>query len=313
MISPYKLYLKCLGRFLFLSTSIFCPTESVAANFSPLIGIGQEDFDFSIEEIQGTKSSIKYQPNITGVSRIGLNAYGFGIGYSFRGSNKDVDPAYGTTDFFDLQLSYHTHKWGIDVFDQVYQGFYSTDTTQTQLFPDLKFQHYGLMGRYALNDSEFSVNGLLDQSEEIKQTAAKYYIVGGLRHHFMETITSLLQQNYAGFNPEIENLGKLKVSSFNFGLGAGKYWVSSNHFFIGALLDLIGTYGFYTYEDYLTNQRQANDLTLSFDIKLGLGYAGETFKFGLGVTGDTTTLKAPSSGFVKPEALRSLLYIRFAF
>ena len=182
-----------------------------AGDISPLFGLGDESFSFNIEEILGAKSKIEYKPNITGISRIGLNAYGFGIGYSFR-STDDTNPQYGKTDFFDLQLSYNTKQWGLDVFDQVYQGFYTVNTAQTQLFPDLKFQHYGLIGRYAFNESEFSINGLVDQSEPVKQTASKYYLVGGLRQHLMETSTSLLQQDYAGINTELENLRKMQVS-----------------------------------------------------------------------------------------------------
>lgn len=309
MISQRKNDLNCLGIFIFLTLA----TSSLkAAEFSPLFGIGQENFDFRIEDIDGPKSQIEYKPNMAGVSRIGINAYGFGIGYSFRGTD-ELDETKGKTDFFDLQIGYHTKKWGIDAFDQVYTGFYTTNTAQTQLYPDLKFQHYGLMGRYALNDSEFSVNGLLDQSENIKQTASKYYVVGGLRHHSMETPISLLQQDYAGFNLQLENLRKMSVNSLNVGLGAGKYWVSEGHFFIGALLDLLGTYGMYTYEDVNLDKTSSSYMTLSFNLRLGLGYAGETYKFGLGVTGDTTTLKTPGIGFIKPQAIRSLFYIRFTF
>lgn len=287
--------------------------SAFAADFSPLFGLGQESFDFSLEDLEGPYSKIKYQPNMAGVSRLGLNAYGFGIGYSFRGTTEGLDASKGQTEFFDLQLGYHTKKWGLDAFNQVYRGFYTTDTAQTQTFPDLKFQHYGLMGRYALNESEFSLNGLLDQSEEVRTTAGKYYVVGGFRHHLMESTTSLLQQDYAGFNPQIEDLRKLTVSSINFGFGAGKYWVSDSHFFVGALLDLLGTYGLYSYENNAQEKTSSSYATLSFNLRLGLGYAGTTYKFGLGVTGDTTTLKAPGVGFIKPQAVRSLLYMRLTF
>ncbi len=151
---------------------------------------------------------------MAGVSRLGINAYGFGIGYSFRGSSKDLDPAKGSTSFFDLQLGYQAKNWGVDSFYQTYKGFFTTNTQNLQTYPDLQFQHYGLMGRYALNESEFTVSGLFDQSEPIRSTASKYYLLAGFRQHRMENQNSLLLQDYAGANPDLEALRKLTVSSF---------------------------------------------------------------------------------------------------
>ncbi len=255
---------------------------------------------------------IKFEPNIAGVSRIGINAFGFGVGYSFRGGRKNLDPAKGSTDFFDLQLGYNTKDWGVDSFYQTYKGFYTSNTQQIQTYPNLLFTHYALTGRYALTASEFSVGGLLDQSENITATASKYYVVGGIRYHRMETDVSLLQAENAGLNPELENLRKLKVTSLNAGLGAGKYWVSARRFFFGVLLDLIGTVGSYTYEN-TTAATSATNASLSFNIKIGTGYSGETWKSGIGITGDTTSLKTPGATFIKPSAARALIYVRTLF
>lgn len=253
---------------------------------------------------------IKFEPNIAGVSRVGLNIDGFGIGFGFRGSSKDLDSAKGTTDFFDLQLSYHNKNWGLDGFYQNYKGFYTSNTNSVQVFPDLKFNHYALMGRYSLSDSDFSVNGLLDQSDEVKETAGKYFLVGGLRYHNTDSPTSFLQQENAGINPEMENLRGVKVTSLNFGLGAGKYWVSSARFFIGGLIDIIATYGMYDYNS-VSDSYHSSYLTPSYDLKLGAGYNGDTFKSGVSFTADMTTLKTPGASYIRPSSNRILLYLRW--
>ncbi len=258
------------------------------------------------------RTDIKFEPNVAGISRIGLNAFGFGVGYSFRGGGKDLDPAKGSTDFYDLQLGYNTKDWGIDSFYQTYKGFYTSNTTAIQQYTNLLFTHYALTGRYALTASEFSVGGLLDQSEEIKATAGKYYVVGGFRQHGMESDISLLQAENAGLNPELENLRKLKAISINAGVGAGKYWVSSNKFFIGTLIDFVGTLGFYNYEN-VSDSKSGTYPSLSFNLKIGFGYAGDIWKSGLGITADTTTLKTPGSTFIKPSAARFLIYLRAKF
>lgn len=293
--------------------ALFCKIElAEATEISPLFGVGQENFGFELTDIGNNKPNLKFEPNMTGVSRVGLNAYGFGVGYSFRGSSKDLDPAKGSTTFYDLQLGYHTKNWGLDSFYQTYKGFYTESTQTLQTYPDLEFQHYGLMGRYALSESEFSVGGLLDQSESIRSTAGKYYLLGGFRHHRMQNTNSLLQQDYIGLNPELENLRELTVGSFNLGLGAGKYWVSDSHYFIGGLFDLVGTYGVYHFKD-TAEETSSSYSTLSYDVKIGMGYAGDFFKTGLGFSADVTTLRSPGASYFRSSAQRFLFYIRFIF
>ena len=70
--------------------------------------------------------------------------------------------------------------------------------------------------------------------------------------------------------------------------------------------------GQYTYEN-TTAATSAASTSLSFNIKLGAGYSGDTWKSGIGLTGDTTTLKAPGSTFIKPSAFRVLIYLRAKF
>jgi len=279
---------------------------------SPLFGVGQESVELGLSDIHADKKQIKYRPNMTGISRLALTAYGLTLGASFRGT-EDLNRDYGTTTFSDYQVGYHNHKWGIDAVYQVYKGFYTTETNQTQLFPDLRLQQYVILGRIALEEADFTVGALLDQSDEIKKTSGKYYFVGGLRQHVMDNNISLLQQDYAGKNNDLEALRKMKVTSLNLGVGAGKYWVSDNKFFVGALLDILGTYGFYKYSDLNGTEDMAQKTSLSFNIKAGLGYAGEKYKVGFSLSGDSTTLLTPGSSFMTPQALRVLLYLRLTF
>jgi Domain of unknown function (DUF4421) len=305
-MSKVKLFF-CIQVFFFYRIFAF------AAEVSPLIGFGQESFKFTVGGIRENAKDIIFSPNITGITRFGLNAYGLGVGVSTRASKKDLDSAKGVTDFFDLQLGYHQSNWGIDSYYQVYEGFYTENTNQIQLYPDLKFIHYGLMTRIALDVGTFTVNGLMDQSDNITQTAGKYYFIGGARYHSMKSSMPLLQQEYVGTNTQLEALRQLESTSVNLGLGAGKYWVSASKFYIGALFDLIGTYGFYDYALSSSETTQAAEPTLSYNLKVGFGYSGTTFKTGFSVNSDNTTLKTPGESYIRPEALRTLYYIRFVF
>lgn len=292
---------------------VFCKSPFAnATEISPLFGVGQENFTFTVANALPKDKEITFEPNISGVTRLGLNVFDFSIGSSFRSSGADLDPNKGTTTFFDLQLGYHKNNWGLDLFYQTYKGFFTSNTNAIQLFPDLNFIHHGLMSRYALNDSEFSIGGLMDQSEKVTQTASKVYVIGGFREHSMETPISLLQQENSSGNTDLQTLRKLKVNSFNLGLGAGKYWVNDSHFFAGGLVDLLSTFGLYEYTT--TNDlSKSSYATISYDLKVALGYAGDTYKVGVSYTADSTTLRAPGTTFLKPTANRGLIYFRFAF
>lgn len=285
-----------------------------ATEISPIIGVGQESFSFEIGDFNpaNKNSAIKFEPNIAGVTRLGINVDGFGIGYSFRGSEKSGDVRKGSTHFSDLQLGYHNKNWGVEGFYQTYTGFYTSNTNDIQSFPNLTFNHYALMGRYALQESDFSVGGIVDQSEDIKGDAGKTYIVGGIREHLMETNTSLLQQEFAGINPELESLRRVKAVSLNLGLGYGHHWRYSNNFFTGLLFDLLATYANYDFET-TTIKKSDSDYTLSYNIKLAGGYIENNYRFGLSLNGDMTTLKTTGRGQLKPTASRIIIYLRYVF
>ncbi len=308
-MTTFNLYLRLIGFIL-----LFCGiTPAHATEFSTLLGLGQENFGFTVESFGLGDQNIAFEPNMAGLSRLGLSYGDYSVGTSFRSSSAELNPEKGKTTFFDIQLGYHNRKWGVDTFYQTYTGFFIANTNLIQVYPDLKFQHYGIMARYALNDSDFSVASLMDQSDEIKKSAGKYYLVSGLRQHIMETSTSLLQAENAGMNTELENLRKMKVFSYNAGIGAGKYWVSDNHFFIGAVLDLIGTLGFYDFEDTTQVKEKTSYGTLSYNAKVGFGYAGQTFRAGASLAADLTTLRTPGKAYIKPTAQRTLFYLRIVY
>ncbi len=281
------------------------------ANVSPVIGFGQENFTFELTDFGVKGKSAKFEPNVAGILRLGLNAWGFGFGYSFRGSAKDIDTQKGSTDFSDWQLGYHDKSWGVEGYYQTYDGFYTSNTNAIQTYPGVSFKHVGIAGRYALEDGEFSVGALVDQSQEIKSTSGKYYLMGGLHQYQMHTDVPVLQQEFAGVNPEFENLRTLNAFSVSVGPGAGKYWVLPNRFFAGAMLEVLGTYANYQYSS-TTGQDSASELTGSFNVKLAFGYTGPEYRSGISINSDSRRLKAPG-GYILASSNRVLIYLRRIF
>ena len=276
-------------------------------------------FVFNIDSFSDTQKELAYEPNIPGLSRVGISAYGLGVSLSTRGSGKDLDQDKGESKFLDFQVSYNNYEWGAEVYVQNYEGFYLKNTsdvggstTPYYLFPDLKFNHYGLMGRYALYNDGFSISALMNQADEITKSAGSYFLIGGLRQHSFESDNTLIPAPLQGENPNMDNLRKLSVHTLNLGLGAGKYWVSSSKFFIGGVIDAMGTFGLYKYT--LTTGNQSSDYgTLSMSAKLGAGYAGKKWRSGFSAYADSTTLQALDRTYIKPQATAFLVYVRYVF
>lgn len=275
-------------------------------------------FSFAIEGYTASQDKLEYEPNIPGLVRVGISAYGLGASISSRGGSQDLEDTKGESDFFDVQLSYNNLKWGVDLYVQNYKGFFLKNsdeiggTSNYYLYPDLEFNHYGLMGRYAFSNDGFSISGLMNQSDEIKKSVGSYFIVGGFRQYSFETANSLIPAPLQGINLEMDRLRKLSANTLSLGVGAGKYWVSSSKLFFGIVLDVLGTYGLYKYT--LTDDDFTADYgTISNSLKVGLGYAGKKWRTGISAYGDVTTLQALDKSFIKPQATAFLIYVRYVF
>lgn len=276
-------------------------------------------FSFTLNELGQNTNPIEYEPNIPGLSKLGLSYDGLGASISFRNDVKELNPQKGDSHFFDLQLSYHNTRWGIDTYYQKYTGFYIKNSNQFgkadgsyEVMSGLNFSHYGFLARYALTSSNFSLSALMNQSDDITQTTGQYFIIGGLQNYKLNSDQSIVPTAVQNRNPDMDKLREINTTSLNFGAGAGKYWVSESHFYAGALLDIIGTFGQYDYK--LTTQNlQSSYGTVSYNFKAGLGYAGEYWKFGLSFYNDVTTVKTLNNSYLKPLAGSLLIYLRYKF
>ena len=114
----------------------------------------------------------------------------------------------------------------------------------------------------------------------------------------------------AGIDQGFEDLRKLRSFIVKLGLGAGKHWVSDSRFFVGGLFDVMASYANYKFES-TTGNSTLSDSTMSFNLKLGLGYSGEKYKSGLSLSTDITNLKTPGRGLLSPSSNRVLLYFRW--
>lgn len=301
--------------FLFFAAALnVCTSHSVEV--SPLIGVGQEDFSFEIVNFTDDKKTVKFQPNIPGLVSLGVNAYGFGIGYSIRGSRVDTSSQQTPTDFSDWQLSYNSKNWGLEAYYQKYKGFDTNNTNAIQKYPELRFTHVGFLARGSIGEQEqeFSLAALMNQSANITSTSWKAFWVFGYNEYVMQSDTSLLQQENEGLDMPLENLRGLNSSIIKAGFGAGKYWVSDKHFFIGGLVDSQFSHSNYSFKSTTGSSTASDsntDLTANLNIRLAFGYAGSPFRIGSSFASNTSMLKTPGKGYLRPSSNRFQIYVRY--
>lgn len=266
-------------------------------------------------------SDINYAPNIPGLIRVGLSAFGYGASYSIRSQGNDYRQELGQTSFTDFQLGFHNENWGIDGFYQTYKGFFIENSgnfggqnNAPFLFPDLEFDHFALSARLSRdNKGGFILSNLLTQSEQIKNTAGTYFLLASLRHFSLKNTGTILPAFASGVNSDVDMLRKMSAHTLNIGAGAAKYWVSDSQFFFGANLDLIGTYGIYRFEREPTSLVKSTYITTSFNLKTGAGYSGQNFRAGVSISGEVTTLQISSGALISASANQVLAYLRYAF
>lgn len=305
------LYVRLISVFCILT---FCKIAVCGATeISPLIGFGQENFTFEVQKFNNGSGAVKFEPNVAGVTRIGLDVYGFGFGYSVRGTEKSQEPAKGDTKFSDLQLGYNAKNWGINTYFQSYEGFFTSNTNSIQTYKNTRFDHNEGIFRYALSEGDFAITSLLDQSTAIKPAPVKFYGVAGISQHRMTTDTPLLQLENAGQDPQLESLQELEAYSYKIGLGAGKYWIADNYLFVGGLFDLLISTQTYKFVNFNGSKDTHSDTTLGANLKIGLGYAGPRFRSGFTFVSETTALKTPGRGEINATSNQVMVYFRYVF
>ncbi|MCD7972173.1 MAG: DUF4421 domain-containing protein [Candidatus Azobacteroides sp.] len=175
-------------------------------------------FGMNSETPDGDKS---YYPNNAPIYGIGISVnntiinFGYGYGAEFM-----VDKEYGKTKSVDFQIHNYGRRVTFDIFYQKYEGFYSDDQKEIELYPDLKINQYGFHGQYVFNYKRFSYQAAFTQNEKQLKSAGSLLAGVGIYQ------TEILSDSSFLYN------GEHSFSNFQFGVSAGyaytwvlgKYW-----------------------------------------------------------------------------------------
>ena len=203
----------------------------------------------SIKFVDGQDKLI-YKPNHHNDLGLGLTYKIISINYEFYvpflGQNNDK---YGATHSFDLQTYVYFHKFVVDLYTQVYRGYYLSNagselinSPAVVVRPDIKTKDISLVVHYVFNDHQFSFNAPFLQDEIQRKSAGSFLLGGGIYHNDGHADSSFIPDNTRDINM-FQNYHFNSFSYTGIGINGGYAYslIIKKHFFItGAVSGGVG-------------------------------------------------------------------------
>lgn len=221
---------------------------------------------------------LQYRPNTTLNFGVGAT-YGWftlNLAYGFNFLNSSDDQK-GKTRYLDLQSHIYTRKMSLDLFGQLYKGFYAypkrivpQDKDQWYTRPDIRMRHFGAAGYYIYNWKKFSMRSAMLQNEWQKKSAGTL-LIGGEFYYGQNRGDSALVPR--ALENEYSEAGVTKTRYFDIGPGIGYAYtlVLKEHFYATGALTTSFPLSFHKqWRDGVKETR----VSISPDLltRLGIGY-----------------------------------------
>lgn len=221
---------------------------------------------------------LQYRPNTTLNMGVGAT-YGWftlNLAYGFDFLNRADNPK-GKTRYLDLQSHVYTRKMSIDLFGQMYKGFYgypqsvvNRNGSDWYLRPDIKVRHFGGAAYYVVNWKKFSLRAAMLQNEWQKRSAGSLLIGAETYFGHNKGDSALVPSALA---PIYEQAGVTKMRYFDIGPGIGYAYtlVVQSHFYATAGVTVSFPLSFHS---QLRGDNKEHKLSISPDIlsRAGIGY-----------------------------------------
>lgn len=266
----------------------------------------------------GGKSDLQYRPNTTLNMGVGAT-YGWftlNLAYGFDFLNR-VDKAKGKTRYLDLQSHIYTRKMSIDLFGQLYKGFYgypqsvvAGQNNDWYLRPDLKVRHFGGAGYYILNWKRFSMRAATLQNEWQKKSAGSL-LIGGEFYFGQNKADSAFVP--AALANDYEHGGVTRMRYYDIGPGIGYAYtlVVKSHFY--ATGGITASFPL-SYHSQIRNGEKESKLSISPDLlwRASVGYNSDRFNVSVLWVNSTVQMRAKQGEYyISTGNVRANIAYRF--
>lgn len=261
---------------------------------------------------------LQYRPNTTLNMGVGAT-YGWftlNLAYGFDFLNR-ADKSKGKTRYLDLQSHIYTRKMSIDLFGQLYKGFYgypqsvvSAQNGNWYLRPDLKVRHFGGAGYYIVNWKRFSMRAATLQNEWQKKSAGSLLIGAELYFGQNKADSAFVP---ASLVDEYKQAGVNKMRYYDIGPGIGYAYtlVVKTHFYATAGITASFPLSFHS---QVRNGVKENKLSISPDLlwRASVGYNSDRFNVSvLWVNSTVQTRAKQGEYFISTGNVRANIAYRF--
>ncbi|HNV48302.1 MAG TPA: DUF4421 family protein [Spirochaetota bacterium] len=275
----------------------------------PISQLQIRNYDNSLDAVSSdTLTNLTtYQPNVNFNVGLGVGYKWFGLSYQMAVTGTARDEAdYGRSEYIDFQFYFVFKKFGVDLFFQRYSGYYLVNPIRLDnpqdynvtkgdahvKRSDLKLTSIGLNGYYIFNDN-FSFKAAFKQTERQNTSAGSFMLMASAINYGIEAEHSLIPPSQEVFYGENAGFSRGMFTALCVLPGYAYTFVFPNHVFITPA-GFIGAGGMIKNYHVTSGDKGETDFCWKFNVRIGAGYNGDTYFYGITAMYDRTD----SQGFV---------------
>lgn len=273
----------------------------------------QRSLNFRVRDLEDNRS-VRYKPNNS--YALGVGAYVFDISLEFTFAipiNERDRRIYGRSSARDFQINALGRNWGADLFMQRYKGFYSNAyfLPGPEAFPqrpDIAARNTGLTGMYVFDPDRYSLRSAFNFSERQLVSGGSFILTGTINRFKVVADSAIMEP---GESESESSFKKLRYTTLSVAPGYAYTFVRNNFFLSGAIMAGPAHNWIYYQRADNTGEHDIRFNTFA-SVRLGLGYATDTFFAGLNYAQQSRMVKFNDLRFTNNSStFRLLVGFRF--
>jgi len=257
-------------------------------HFSVSAILKQKNFDFTLRNKNSSNLRRDFRPNNNYSAGIGLYIFDVnieltaGIPFSQRSIAR-----FGETSTRDLQLNLITHKIGVELYRQGYEGFYVTESDVNIPFPnpfptrpDLKSVNTGYSMIYIFNPTRYSLPSTYTFAERQLRSSGSFIMQSSLSSWRLNVDSALIGTHLRDAFGTGAALLEGRFISLDLGPGYVHNFIY-NGFFLNLSLFLAPSHTWIRYSEVNRSERYDIQINVSGGVRAAVGYNSDTFFAGL--------------------------------
>jgi len=261
----------------------------------------QRRLDFEMEDLPDRRRSLTYKSNKPYALGLGMYLFEIGLELTFAvpldERSKEI---YGESDARDIQLNIFTKKWGLDLYQQKYSGFYIEDpavkvpaNTPYPQRPDIDTRNVGLIGNYIFNNKKFSFRSAYNYAERQLRSAGSFVLFTSISGFKARGDSAIIGDVYSADFGIDSKIREIKSTTFSIAPGY-TYSLIHKGFFVNATLAVGPAHNWLSYEAEDGSTKNDIEFTAFFVARISLGFNGDHFFGGLSFVSQGSTAKFES-------------------